>query len=156
MYRCGLTRRSPRSWTPGWRSWSPPIPTTIRGHRDKVRRWKAALGAKKVSRLTAQDLDRTYSRWLDEGAAPQTVQHCHRVLATALKQAQQWGLISRCVTDLARPPASVHRVLPELDPAAWQGPGAGSKGEGARYGHGRPAASCACCGGRTSTRAEVS
>ena len=105
-----------------WLAFVEPLrsPTTIRGYRDKARRWKAALGAKKVSKLTAQDLDRTYSRWLEEGAAPQTVQHCHRVLAAALKQAQRWGLISRCVTDLARPPASVHRVLPELDPATWQ------------------------------------
>lgn len=95
-------------------------PTTIRGYRDKVRRWKAALGAKKVSRITAQDLDRTYARWLDDGAAIQTVRHCHRVLASALRQAQRWGLITRCVTDMARPPASGHPEPPDIDPAVWQ------------------------------------
>jgi integrase len=105
-----------------WLAFVEPLrsPTTIRGYRDKVRRWKAALGTRKVSKLTAQDLDRTYSRWLEDGAAPQTVQHCHRVLATALKQAQRWGLLTRCVTDLARPPASVHRPEPDLDPATWE------------------------------------
>lgn len=95
-------------------------PTTMRGYRDKVRRWKGVLGSKRVSKLTAQDLDRTYARWLDEGAAPMTVRHCHRVLAAALKQAQRWGLISRCATDLARPPAMVHRAPPDVDPATWQ------------------------------------
>lgn len=95
-------------------------PTTIRGYRDKVRRWKAALGAKKVSKLTAQDLDRTYARWIEEGAAPATVQHCHRILSTALRQGQRWGLITRCVTDMARPPASVHRETPDIDPDTWK------------------------------------
>lgn len=95
-------------------------PTTIRGYQDKVRRWKAALGTKRVSKLTAQDLDRTYAHWLEEGAAVGTVRHCHRVLATALGQAHRWGLITRCVTDMARPPATVHREAPEIDPALWQ------------------------------------
>jgi integrase len=95
-------------------------PTTVRGYRDKVRRWKEALGRKKVSKITAQDLDRTYARWLEDGAAPATVRHCHRILATALRQAQRWGLITRCVTDMARPPASVHRESPEIDPDVWQ------------------------------------
>lgn len=95
-------------------------PTTVRGYRDKVRRWKAVLGSARVSKLTAQELDRTYARWLEEGAAPMTVRHCHRVLAAALKQAQRWGLISRCPTDLARPPAMVHRPPPNIDPAVWQ------------------------------------
>ena len=95
-------------------------PTTIRGYRDKLRRWKAALGTRKVSTLTAQDLDRTYARWLEEGAAVQTVRHCHRVLASALKQAERWGLITKCVTDMARPPASTHAEPPDINPAVWQ------------------------------------
>ncbi len=95
-------------------------PTTIRGYRDKVRRWKAALGAVKVSKLTAQDLDRTYARWLKEGAAPATVRHAHRILANALKQGQRWGLLTKCVTDLARPPTSVTRPALEVEPAGWR------------------------------------
>ena len=140
-----------------WLAFVEPLrsPTTIRGYRDKARRWKAALGAKKVSKLTAQDLDRTYSRWLEEGAAPQTVQHCHRVLAAALKQAQRWGLISRCVTDLARPPASVHRVAPRVGPGHVAGPGAGSKGEGARHRHGGPAGGRHGCAERGVVRVAV-
>jgi integrase len=105
-----------------WLAFVEPLrsPTTVRGYRDKIRRWKAALGAKRVSKLTAQDLDRTYARWLGEGAAPQTVRHCHRILATALKQAQRWGLIARCATDLARPPALRERSPLEVDPTTWQ------------------------------------
>lgn len=105
-----------------WLAFVEPLrsPTTVRGYRDKVRCWKAALGGRRVSKLTAQDLDRTYARWLEEGAATQTVRHCHRILATALKQAQRWGLITRCVTDLARPPASGEQPLLDVDPATWQ------------------------------------
>jgi integrase len=95
-------------------------PTTMRGYRDKVRRWKAALGSMRVRRLTAQDLDRTYARWLADGAAPMTVRHCHRILAAALRQGQRWGLVTRCVTDLARPPAAAAKLAPDLDPAVWQ------------------------------------
>lgn len=95
-------------------------PTTIRGYRDKVRRWKAVLGNKKVSKLTAQDLDRVYARWLEDGVAPVTVRHCHRVLAAALRQAQRRGLVTCCVTDLARPPAVLHRQTPDIDPQVWQ------------------------------------
>jgi integrase len=95
-------------------------PTTIRGYRDKVRRWKAALGPVKVSKLTAQDLDRTYARWRAEGSATATICHCHRILAAALKQGQRWGLITRCVTDMARPPAREHRPPPDIEPATWQ------------------------------------
>jgi integrase len=105
-----------------WMAFVEPLrsPTTIRGYRDKVRRWKAALGSVKVSKLTAQDLDRTYARWIQEGSAPLTVQHSHRILSTALKQAQRWGIVTRCVTDLARPPASVHRPPPDVDPTTWE------------------------------------
>jgi integrase len=95
-------------------------PTTIRGYRDKVRRWKSAAGSKRVSKLTAEDLDRTYARWIEDGAAPTTVRHCHRVLAAALRQAQRWGLITRCVTDMARPPAGTHRPAPDFDPSVWR------------------------------------
>jgi integrase len=94
--------------------------TTMRGYQDKARRWKATLGRVRVSKLTAQDLDRTYARWLAEGAAPMTVRHCHRVLSAALRQAQRWGVVTRCVTDLARPPHAVTRPAPDVDPASWQ------------------------------------
>ena len=96
-------------------------PTTVRGYRDKVRRWKAALGAAKVSKITAQDLDRSYAKWLAAGVSPTTIRHCHRVLATALGQARRWGLMGRCVTDLARPPGGrTDRPPAELDPASWR------------------------------------
>ena len=79
--------------------------------------WPFTLGATKLSKVTAQNLDRTYAKWLANGASPTTIRHCHRVLATALGQAERWGLIGRRVTDLARPPAD--RAVPhsvELDP----------------------------------------
>ena len=95
-------------------------PTSIRGYRDKVNRWKRAIGAMPVSKLTPKDLDLLYARWLAEGLSPTTVRHLHRVLAVALKQAQRWGQVQRCVTDLATPPAAVLREVGDLDPAVWQ------------------------------------
>jgi integrase len=95
-------------------------PTTIRGHRDKVRRWKAALGGRPVSKLTVQDLDRTYARWLKEGAAPTTIRHCHRVLSAAMHHGQRCGLVSRCVSDLATLPPVGHRPPPDVEPEGWR------------------------------------
>ncbi len=93
----------------------------MRGYRDKVNRWKRAVGAVPVAKLTARDLDAVYAGWLAEGLSPTTVRHCcHRVLAVALKQAQRRGQVQRCATDLATPPAAVVREVDDLDPVAWQ------------------------------------
>ncbi len=95
-------------------------PTSIRGYRDKVNRWKRAIGAVPVAKLTARDLDLVYGRWLAVGLSATTVRHCRRVLAVALEQAQRWGQVQRCVTDLVTPPAAVAREVGDLDPARWQ------------------------------------
>lgn len=95
-------------------------PTSVRGYRDKVNRWKRAIGAVPVSKLTPRDLDLLYARWLAEGLSPKMVRHLHPVLAVALRQAQRWGQVQRCVTDLVSPPAAVVREVGDLDPAAWQ------------------------------------
>jgi integrase len=41
-------------------------------------------------------------------------------LAAALKQGQRWGLITRCVTDLAQPSAAGVKPPPDIDPAVWE------------------------------------
>jgi integrase len=80
-------------------------PGTIRGYQSTARRVKAVLGTVKVSKLTAQHLDRAYRDWQAQGLSAGTVRHAHAVLAAALHQAVRWELIPRAVTDLAKPPA---------------------------------------------------
>jgi integrase len=79
-------------------------PGTIRGYQSHLKRIKPELGWMRVAKLTAQDLDKAYRRWLDQGLSPTTVHHHHAVLSAALKQAVRWGAIPRAVTELASPP----------------------------------------------------
>jgi integrase len=79
-------------------------PGTIRGYQSHLKRIKPELGSIRVAKLTAQDLDKAYRRWLNQGLSPTTVRHHHAVLSAALKQAVRWGAIRRAVTELASPP----------------------------------------------------
>ncbi len=79
-------------------------PTTVRGYRFKVKRISAKLGRVRLDKLTAQQLDRTYREWLDEGLDPSSVHHLHRVLSAALRQAVKWGLLASAPTVRASPP----------------------------------------------------
>ncbi len=79
-------------------------PTTMRGYRDKAKRINAELGRVRLRALTAQQLDRTYRGWLDEGLSPNTVHHLHALLSAALHQAAKWSVVSRAVTEQASPP----------------------------------------------------
>lgn len=79
-------------------------PTTVRGYRDKLSRVRRDLGKVKLSDLTAQQLARAYTSWRKEGLSPQTIRHIHRVLSTALHQAERWDLVERAATDRATPP----------------------------------------------------
>lgn len=96
-------------------------PGTIRGYGDKIRRLQAALGNVMLDKLTAQELDRAYAKWLAEGVSPTTVRHCHRVLSACLHQAQRWGVLAKVVTDMARPPRAAKVEAPVVDPVVWLG-----------------------------------
>ncbi len=62
------------------------------------------LGNVKLQKLSPQQLQRLYKTKLDEGSAPQTVKHIHRVLHRALNGALRWGLVGRNVCDAVDPP----------------------------------------------------
>ncbi len=79
-------------------------PGTVRAHRSCVEALVAEVGQVRLTKLTAQDLDRAYASWLAAGRAPATVRRYHSVLAAALHQARRWGLVTQAVTDLASPP----------------------------------------------------
>ena len=52
------------------------------------------LGNVKLQKLSPQQLQKLYNKKLEEGYAPQTVKHIHRVLHRALRDALRWN--SRC------------------------------------------------------------
>jgi len=83
-------------------------PSTIRGYRFKTARISAKLGHLRLDKVTGQDLDRAYREWLEEGLDPSTVNHLHRVLSAALRQAVKWGLLPTAPTALATPPTRRH------------------------------------------------
>src|SRR5690242_7811073 len=62
------------------------------------------LGNVKSQKLSPQQLQKLYKIKLDEGYAPQTVKHIHRVLHRALNCALRWGLVGRNVCDAVDPP----------------------------------------------------
>ena len=62
------------------------------------------LGKVKLQKLSPQQLQKLYKTKLDEGYAPQTVKHIHRVLHRSLNSALRWGLVGRNVCDAVDPP----------------------------------------------------
>jgi integrase len=92
-------------------------PGTVRGYRDKARRLSTSLGPVRLTKLTAQQLDRTYRSWLTEGLSPATVHHCHALLSAAVHQAVRWGIVAAPITDNASPPPLRARTAATTSPA---------------------------------------
>jgi integrase len=79
-------------------------PGTVRSYRTRCKRWTDELGKTRLTKVTAQLLDVTYSRWGREGMSPANIRMQHTVLAVALHQAVRWDLVPRAATDNAAPP----------------------------------------------------
>ena len=62
------------------------------------------LGNVKLQKLSPQQLQKLYNKKLEEGYAPQTVKHIHRVLHRALRDALRWNLVARNVCDAVDAP----------------------------------------------------
>ena len=62
------------------------------------------LGKTKLQKLMPQQLQSLYNQKLEEGYAPQTVKHIHRVLHKALNDALKWQLVIRNVSNAVSPP----------------------------------------------------
>jgi integrase len=92
-------------------------PGTVRGYRDKARRLKASFGTVRLTKLTPQQLDRTYRSWLAEGLSPATVRHCHTLLSASVHQAVRWGIVATAVTEKASPPPLRARTPASASPA---------------------------------------
>ena len=82
--------------------WSP---KTLHEYRRKIdKQIRPALGAKRLDKLTAHDLDRFYAAQLGTGLAERTVHHLHRIISAALRQGRKWGWVTSNVADDATPP----------------------------------------------------
>jgi integrase len=69
-------------------------PQTLRTYEGLVRaRIEPALGATKLSKLSAAQLSGFYGRLLDDGLAPASVRVVHAIIYKALRQAYRWGMI---------------------------------------------------------------
>ena len=72
------------------------------------------LGKVKLQKLTPQHLQKLYNQKLEEGCAPQSVKHMHRLLHKALSDALKWNLVARNVchaVDSPRVPKHEMKVL---------------------------------------------
>lgn len=76
-------------------------PTTIYGYRGKVRLYVSpVIGARRLDRLTADDLDRVYLGMQRAGLADSHVRQVHRIISRAFKIAWKRGLIGVNPADL--------------------------------------------------------
>lgn len=73
------------------------------------------LGIVKLQKLTPQHLQRLYNQKREEGYAPQTVKHIHRVLHKALNDALKWSFIVRNVADAVSAPRVPRQELRVLN-----------------------------------------
>ena len=87
--------------------------STLYGYRKYVdRELIPAIGAVRLSKLTAGHLERLYSSLCRHGLAPATVRQIHAIVRAALHQAVRWGLTGRNVASLASAPSQPQREQP--------------------------------------------
>lgn len=92
-------------------------PTTLYHYRQYIdREIVPVLGAIRLSKLTALDIDGLYGRLRKRDLAPATIRQIHSILRASLNQAERWGLVQRNVARLASAPSQPQREQhpPEL------------------------------------------
>ncbi len=78
--------------------------TFVRYQHLVVKHVFPVIGKKPLEKLTGQDLSMLYLQKQEDGLAPRTVVHIHRVLHTAFADAVMQGVLGRSPADLVRPP----------------------------------------------------
>jgi integrase len=80
-------------------------PKTLHEYRRKIdKQIRPMLGAKRLDKLTARDLDRLYAAQLANGLGERSVHHLHRIIGAALRQGRKWGWVTSNVAEDATPP----------------------------------------------------
>lgn len=81
-------------------------PKTLHEYRRKIdKQIRPALGAKRLDKLTAHDLDRFYAVQLGAGLGERSVHHLHRIIGAALRQGRKWGHVRSNIAEDATPPS---------------------------------------------------
>ena len=91
-------------------------PPTFLGYETLLTRHVLpTLGKRRLTKLSAHDIDSLYNEKLASGLSAQTVKNLHAVLHSALEQAVRTGLIVRNVCDLIDPPRAQKFEIQPLD-----------------------------------------
>lgn len=92
-------------------------PMTFESYSDIVRlHLIPELGTTPLAKLTPQQVQQLLNEKLDSGLSPRRVLYIRAVLRRALKEAHQWGLVTRNVATLVRPPKAERFEIRPLDP----------------------------------------
>ncbi len=109
-------RRTTRRWANCWSRRLEHITglgradTTLYHYRQYVdREIDPVLGSIRLSKLTALDIDRLYTKLRKRGLATATIRQIHAILRASLNQAERWGLVQRNVAKLASAPSQPQR-----------------------------------------------
>ena len=89
--------------------------STFASYQLHLRRLLPLLGRQPLARLTPALIQSAYVRLHRRGLSPQTVQHAHAVLHSALKQAVIWGILPRNPCDGAARPRIPRQEMRTLD-----------------------------------------
>lgn len=92
------------AWLDQWQKGLHLRQSTTSDYASKAKRITAALGKHRLDRLTADQIESAYTKWLAEGLSPGMVRNLHRVLHAALQVAFRRGLLVRNPATQARPP----------------------------------------------------
>ena len=92
-------------WDRDWAS-THVSPKTVERYRGLIgKQIKPHIGNRPIQKLRAVDLSELYAKLLrDDGLAPRTVGHVHRLLHRALGHAATWGVVQQNVASLVGPP----------------------------------------------------
>lgn len=74
------------------------------------------LGACRLEKLTARDLDREYDKMVVQGVGVSTIEHVHRLVRAALSQAVKWDWADKNVAKMASPPTVSRTVVSSPTP----------------------------------------
>ena len=79
-------------------------PSTLTSYQELQNSLRPTLGWLLLAKLRESQVQASYRALLDQGLAPATVLHTHRMLRQALSQAVKWRLIAHNPTDGVDPP----------------------------------------------------
>lgn len=92
-------------------------PSTLRGYRSKIDNYLIpALGNRRLTKLTALDIEKAWAAMILRGLSPRTVAQAHAILHNALSRAVKAGLIPSNPADLVDKPPVQREPPTVLDP----------------------------------------